>query len=86
MDQKLAEQKVRKPLKTTTQNYKVVKIWKKIDKTSFESEKDESMKEQKKGDLYTQIKQKYEEVEGKTISRSTIRRCVNEYINQNSQG
>lgn len=86
MEQTLAEQKVVKPMKKTTQNYKVVKIWKKIDKTSFESEKDEAMKEQKKGELYTLVKQKYEEVEGKTISRSTIRRCVNEYINQNSQG
>jgi len=86
MDQKLAEQKVRKPLKTTTQNYKITEIWKKLDKSSFEKEKNEDMKEQKKGDLYTLVSQRYEEKEGIKVSRSTIRRCVNDYINQNSQG
>jgi len=86
MDQKLAEQKVRKPVKATTQNYKVTQIWKKLDKTSFENEKNEDQKEQKKGELYTKVAQTYEEKEGQKISRATIRRCVNDYINQNSQG
>lgn len=86
MAQRLAENRVRKPLKTTTQNYKVVEIWKTIDKSSFLKEKNEDLKVQKKGDLYALVCQKYEEKQGETINRSTVRRCVNTYINQNSQG
>ena len=86
MKQELAEQKIKSTSKQNSQNYRILEIWNKTDKSSFEKETDPLQKTRKKADLYTLIVQKYEEKWGKQINRSTVRRCINTEINTNSQG
>ena len=64
----------------------IEKIWKNLDKSSFEKESAELIKRKKKADLYSLVMTQYEANVGKQISRSTVRRCVNTYIKVNSQG
>ena len=86
MEQRLAEQKVKKLQKQNTQTAIVVKIWKNLDKSSFEKESNPEIKDQLKSGLYTEICKNYEEQQGHTINRATVRRCVNTYIKVSSQG
>jgi len=80
MDQKLAEPKrgkYKREVKTNTQTFKIQEIWKKMSKTEYKNETDELKKMTLKGELYTEIEKIYLEQEGRTVKRSTIRRCVN---------
>ena len=86
MEQRLAEQKVKKLQKQNTQTAIVVKIWKNLDKSSFEKASKPEVRDQLKSDLYTEVCKNYEEQQGNTINRSTVRRCVNTYIKVSSQG
>lgn len=82
MDQKLADQKPKKELKTSTQTWKIQEIWKKIPKKDFNKEPNPLIKVQLKGLLYTKIQGMYESQEGRKIKRSTVRRCVNSLTNK----
>jgi len=46
-------------------------------KTDYNKETDELKKIALKGQLYTKLSTLYEEQEGKSVKRSTVRRCVN---------
>lgn len=82
MDQELADQKSNEVPKINTQTWKIQQIWKKIQKTDFNKEKDPLKKIQLKGLLYTKIQELYESQEGSKIKRSTVRRCVNSLTNK----
>jgi len=79
MDQELAEPKIQK---INTQTHKILEIWKKLPKTDFNKESNPSTKIQLKGKLYTRIMEIYKEHEGKSVSRSTVRRCINQFLNK----
>ncbi len=54
-----------------------ISIWKNMPKSDFHKETDENKKVTMKGELYTEIEKIYLEKEGRSVKRSTIRRCVN---------
>lgn len=84
MTQKLAEVDVRKrpELRKNTQQYKIQQIWNGLNKTEWEKETNWIKKNILKGELYSKTSQMYEMKVGKTVKRSTIRRCVNSLINK----
>ena len=71
MDQELAE------TKNNTQTQKIQEMWKNMPKTEYNKETNELKKVALKGELYTKLSTIYEEKEGKSVKRSTVRRCVN---------
>jgi len=77
MSQKLAEQK------QLNQTKKILAMWKKLDKSSYENASNDIEKIKLKGELYTQLQELWLKKYGKPVPRSTIRRTINTDLKQN---